>query len=181
MSKTIKTSTGKKKTTKEYSQIGPFYFYESVPVSDDFLNLLAEEYVEWGIRTGEGKLEEQSFILSDFLDEKNIPTRTFRLWLERNERLRIAHELVKRRIGARREKSSFLKNTSESIFLLSAPMYSESWDQNMDYKILGEWKSSLQDKERDQQAQNFIIQMPSFRDTDEISNDNSKEKSTPKE
>ena len=162
MSKANKTTTPKPGVRRDYKVKRPFYYFETNPVSDEFLDDLAEEYIAWSVRTGEGKIEEQSFVLSDFLDELNIPSKTFYTWLERSERLRMAHNMAKRRIGNRREKNAFLKKTSESIFLHSAVVYSESWEEKQDYKLLADYKKSLDDKEREQRAENFIVQMQAF-------------------
>jgi hypothetical protein len=153
----------KKKTPHSNTKSKPFaikaepFYFRNTPVPDDYLDYLATEYIEWGVKSG-------AKILSKFLDEKYIDDMTFRDWLLRSDKLFHAHQIVKRIIGNRREEGALEKRFSEKIFLVSAPSYSSHVDAPKDWKELTEYHAALREKEREQGAQNFVVQLDSFRE-----------------
>ncbi len=140
------------------------FFFKKVPVSDDYLRSLARELVFWALN------DDKALKVTQFRFKRHISRDVWDLWTARCPELRDANEFALEVIGDRREMGGLEKRFDSSIVSYTMPHYDPVW------KELVAWKAALQDKERDQQAQNFVIQMPSFGDMNAISNDDSKVK-----
>lgn len=161
--KNTEPTTKQRTPRKKVPEKREFFFFKEIPVSDDYLSILAQEYATWACDNHE------AYKASEFRTLKKIPGSTWMSWLERNENLMTAHLFVLEVIGNRREIGALTKKLDSSIVSFTMPHYDSEWKQ------LVEWRSSLREKEKKQEASNFVIQMDSF-----LAND-SKEKSTPKE
>lgn len=153
----------KKKTSKNLAlQEHDIFFFKRVPVSDDYLKKLALDLVHWALN------DTKALKITQFRTERHISRTVWDTWRERSPELQDANDFALEVIGDRREIGGLEKRFDSGIVAYTMPHYDPAW------KELAAWKSALQDKERNQQAQNFIIQMPSFGDMNAISNDNDK-------
>lgn len=163
MSKIAKSNTPTKKMSKKVEGLrDDIFFFKKVPVSDRYLSELARDLVQWA------QHDEEAIKLEQFLCLRCIQRKVWDDWLFRSEELQEAAEFAKMLLGTRREVAGLKRQLDPGIVAFTMPTYDPAW------KELLAWKASLQDKDRNQQAQNFIIQMPSFGDMNAISNDNDK-------
>jgi hypothetical protein len=161
--KTVNPSTSKRSVSKNVAlSERDIFFFKRVPVSDDYLRKLAFELVSWVLK------DDKALKITQFRTSRHICRKTWDTWVKRSPELQDANDFALEVIGDRREIGGLEKRFDSSIVAYTMPHYDPVW------KELVAWKASLQDKERNQQAQNFIIQMPSFGDMNAISNDDRK-------
>jgi hypothetical protein len=137
-------------------------FFKKVPVSDEYLAKLAFDLVHWALN------DPRALKLTQFRTSRLICRDMWDKWLERSAELRDARELALEVIGDRRELGGLEKRFDSSIVSFTMPVYDPAW------KELVAWRAALKEEKANQQAQNFIIQMPSFGEMNAISNDNRK-------
>lgn len=156
-SKTAKSNTVNKKVAKNVPQTRDIFYFRQNPVPDDYLNVLAKEYVTWACDNDE------AYKASQFRTLKKILGSTWMSWLARSETLMEAHLFVLQVIGDRREIGALTKKLDSSIVSSMMPYYDPEW------KKLVEWHSSLREKEKKQETSNFITLNPSFGKLETIS------------
>lgn len=164
MSKNSKPITSKKETSKNTAlSEKDIFFFKRVPVSDEYLQKLAFELVHWALN------DEKALKITQFRTARFICRDVWERWMARCPELSDANSFALEVIGDRREMGGLERRLDSSIVSYTMPHYDPAW------KELVAWKSALKEKERDQQAQNFVVQMQAFGDLhDAISNDNNK-------
>lgn len=115
------------------------------PVSDHFIDKLAQELVDWA-RNNEDALK-----LTQFFVQKGIDISNLYRWEERNETLKTAHEFALMCIGARREIGAIKKKYDAGIIASTMAHYDPSW------KDLEEWRAMLRRKELEQNQTKFVV------------------------
>lgn len=123
------------------------------PVSDQMLEHIAIELVEWVER------DTASLKLKKFYELKRMHERTFQLWADRCENLRLAKEYVLMVLGNRREEEGLRRNLDSNMVCRTMPIYDDDW------RKLEEWRSKLTEKAN---AGNVTVVMESFPSSDEV-------------
>ena len=135
------------------------FFFKRVPVSDEYLQKLAFDLVHWALN------DEKALKVTQFRTARFICRDVWERWMARCPELSDANSFALEVIGDRREMGGLERRLDSSIVSYTMPHYDPAW------KELVAWKSALKEKERDQQAQNFVVQMQAFGDMNAISND----------
>jgi hypothetical protein len=100
-----------------------------------FIEKVARELERWADE------EPKSYKIKQFRSLHKISDGTWRLWLERSERLREANEFALMALGNRREVGAIENDLNERIISFTLPKYDE------DYKELVTWRSNLTKQE----------------------------------
>lgn len=120
-----------RKTTPWIEDYQDFFTYRMQPVSEGFLERLANELITYA---------ENSEILRIewFFTSKRIDPTTGRDWAAKYENFGKAYKIAKLIIGMRREDGGLKMNLSSAMVLHSMPLYDET------YKELLVWKAKMQ-------------------------------------
>ena len=116
------------------------------PVTKNFIMNLRENWIRWS------KECETALNPSQFIVDAGIHWNTCMRWCKKFPELQEGYEVVKRFIGLRNERKSIEVNPNNITFLL--PSYLE------EYASQHEWRSSLKNRETEQQKQNITIVIP---------------------
>ena len=114
------TNTKKYVFLEEYKDL---FTFKMKPVSEAFIEKLAEEYMAWAKK-------EDSLILSDFCDERHIEPRSFYNWCQKFDSMKEAHDYAKRRIASRRELGALNRKFSETMVIRRQHAYDPEWDKD---------------------------------------------------
>lgn len=110
------------------------FSFKLKPVTQGFIDRLAHELNEWS-------KQEDSLVLRDFYDSKDIPRDAFYRWIDKYPELQEAFKVAKGRISSRREKGGMTRKFDPSFIINSMPMYDSEW------KEFVQWKSNLKSSE----------------------------------
>lgn len=141
-SKNVKTTLERK--PRWYEEYTDLMTLKKHPVHDVYLDRLALELLEWA-------KNEDNLGITKFLQLKGIPHQDYLRFVARNENLALAHQEVKRYIGARREEGAIRKEFDAGMVYKSLPMYLPEWKENF------EWQSNLKQKEIQEQKQTIVV------------------------
>lgn len=134
MAKTKNNSTDKNKkvilTHKEEYEKGMFSL-RIMPVDDAYLELFAQEMIEWAIT------DEDALKITQYYNLKRLHHSTVDGWMERFPRLKQAHDIVLQVIGVRREVGAMKGKYDSAIVRSTQAMYETSW------KKIEEWRANL--------------------------------------
>lgn len=97
------------------------FLMQKKPVTDTFLDMLAETYVLWV------KTEVKCIIFTEFLQQQGITRSHFYRWLLRSEKLREAHDFVLMTLGNRRERGVAERRYEPSMISKMHGHYSDIW------------------------------------------------------
>lgn len=162
--KTSKPTTLRKTPAKKpYRLSNEFLNMHSMkiqPVSNDWLDILAEQLVEWATT-------ENPLILTMFYDERGIHSDVLARWMKKSKKLKQAHEFSKRVIGGRRELGALNKTLDSAIVARTMAMYNKDWQK------LEEWRSELRKTTEEQKGDTIIrVEMPSYLEKKDADNKN---------
>jgi len=147
--KTPHTSTKPKKTalvvTDEYYSLKDM---QTVPVSDHFLDMLAQKLYAW-IKNKQG------YTLEEFCMDHDIYLQTFYRWKERSKSLQEAHKFALNALAAIRERGAITRKLDSGIVASTQAHYSPIW------KGLAEWRSKLK-QEAEQGSETKVVVIEKF-------------------
>lgn len=123
------------------------------PVTKNFILKLKENWIRWA------KEDETALNPSRFIIDAGIHWNTCMRWCKKFEELQEAYEVVKRFIGLRSEHKLIESNPKELAFML--PSYLD------EYKDQHEWRSSLKNKELENQQTHVTIVVPDMEKNNE--------------
>jgi hypothetical protein len=126
----------------EYFDLGCF---KQRPVSERYIDRLAEELVKWA------RDDEEALKLSQFLIKNGIGDSDFYRFLDRNAKLKQAHAFALEAIGNRREIGALKRKLDSNMVFASMPHYDKDW------RYLTEWKAKLKDAQ--ERGHVFTIEM----------------------
>ena len=110
------------------------YIGKLCPLSDDFLNNLADELAKWAWdnRNNFEPTAESAMTIEDFFHAKGIKRKVFRDWTQRNEKLQDAKEYALEVIGSHRERGALFWKIAEKTVLRTMHHYSKTWKKDRD-------------------------------------------------
>jgi hypothetical protein len=116
------------------------------PVSMSWIMAFIEKWILWA------REDEKALNPSYFVEYAGLPWKTLMTWCEKYPEVQDAYDQVKRFIKLRREQKYIDTNSSALAFMM--PHYDE------DYKSQHEWRSSLRNKELENQKHNITVIIP---------------------
>ncbi len=122
-------------------------FMKEKPISLGFLERLAQDMVEWSKK-------ETSLRITDFFLECDVPNAMIYRWMDKYDFLKYAHEITMMRIASRREIGAITRKFDAGAIEKYQPMY------DPEYKKIVEWRSSLNEKNKDSQGTLIVQMMP---------------------
>ena len=121
-SNTTELKTTPKKTTV-IDQYYDMFFFKHRPVTETFLDTLAENYVKWFATNKE------AILFTQFLQDQNINRSDFYRWILRSDKLQKAHEFVLMILCNRREVGAATKKYDSNMISKVHGHYSDIWVQ----------------------------------------------------
>lgn len=106
-----------------YEEYLDLYTFETIPVSNRFLDMLAVRYREWITR------EKGALVFTEFLEEQFLPLSSFYRWLELSPKLKAAHKHVLMIIGNRRDKGATIRAFDGGFVSKTLGFYSDVFVQ----------------------------------------------------
>lgn len=116
---------------KWYDEYEDLYSFRTVPICDEIVERLAQEYLIWAENTPE------AIRIGQFSRHKGIPLTTFQAWTQKYAPIKKAHIEVLEILAQRREHGALTHLYNAQTALKALPMYDEQWKKNM------EWEASL--------------------------------------
>ena len=98
-----------------------FFSYQQMPVSEGFINKLAEELVQWALE------DDDALKLTSFFLSRRIGSRTFYRWAEKFPILDEAREVALEAIGNRRELAALKNKLNSTMVISQQAKYDKSW------------------------------------------------------
>jgi len=136
--------TSKKKSYKYFGEYKDFFTHKMTPVSERFLDRLAEDILNWAIT------EKKAYTTDKFWYTKGISPRVAARWRERYKPLSDAYNDAQIMIGIRREEGSLTKVLDSNTFFRTAYFYSPAFVKT------AEWQAELKQKHDEKTQQNNI-------------------------
>ena len=125
------------------------HIFKHRPVTEAFLDGLAEELVKWFTANNE------MLLVTDFLEAKHINRTSFYRWLKMSEKLKEAHEFVTMVLCNRRENGALRFKLNANMVIKVHGHYSDIWqDEIAKIAALG-----LKDEDK---KQNITVIIPPF-------------------
>ena len=125
------------------------------PVSDHFIDKLAQALVSWACDN------EDALKLTQFFIQRRIDISYLYRWEQRSENLKMAHEFALMCIGARREIGALKRKYDAGIVASTMAHYDKSW------KELEEWRAKLRNKELEDNK-TMVVVMERFPEIDSV-------------
>jgi len=144
-SQTANNSTQPVEKVKIIDHYPDLFFLQSKPVSEAFIQRVAERMIEWAKKP-------TSYRITQFFNEEGIPNTYIYRWMESYPNLKLAHEYAFSMIADRREIGALEKRLDGATMREMQAI----WDPA--YKSLLEWKSKLAKQEQAQGNVQVIIQ-----------------------
>ena len=117
-----KTPDEKTITYKYFDQYRDLYSFMMKPVSETFVDKLAEDLIAWA------RDDKDALILSQFFYIKGIGYDMVQKWSHKHEKLAMAFSEAKRLIGNRREVGAVKKHFEPGMVKTSMRMYHKEWE-----------------------------------------------------
>ena len=144
-------SIDKAETSKFWEKFQMQYGFGKKPVSDDFLNDLAKQLVEWCQR-------EDALTINKFCEMIGIARSTYDSWTKRETKLKQAHEFAKMCISNRMMEGAIYLNKGmrENAVSHLLPLYSD------EYREASHLRASLRAQDNTGEKQNITVEMNQF-------------------
>jgi len=120
------------------------------------IEFFAEKLLDWALH------DDTALMLREFFVVNGISPGSVLRWSKRSKLFKAAYEMAKTAIGIRREKGVMFRKFPETSTIRSLPLYSVSWTEGEDWKLLEEWRASLKNIEEEKKPTVFNITVPSF-------------------
>ena len=121
LSRTSGSSTRPKDKITVFEEYLDLYTFETKPVTNRFLDMLADKYKNWVV------MHEDALIFTEFLEEQYLCTDSFYSWMEKSPNLKRAHKYVLMVLGNRRERGAINKSMDGNFISKTHGHYSEVW------------------------------------------------------
>lgn len=151
MTKKSKNSDNNKlpfKSTKIVDYYTDMFFLKEKPVSEAFIERLAQEMIDWS-------KEDDALRITQFFNKRGIPNPMLYRWMEKYPFFKQAHEYVMAVIADRRDVGAITRKYDGNYIDKSLGMY------DPEYRKYMEWKASLTNKEKESQGTVVVQMMPS--------------------
>jgi len=136
-------------TDKEKTKIVDFYtdmlFFKEKPVSEAFIERLAQQMVDWS-------KQDDSLRITQFFNKCGIPNSMLYKWMDRFPVFKAAHEFTMSALADRRDIGALTRKYDGNYIEKSMGMY------DPEYRKFMEWRASLADKNKDAQG-TLVVQM----------------------
>lgn len=126
-------------------KVPDYFFLRSMPISDAWLEDLAERLVKWSSE------DKNAIVLGAFLTDEKIVWETFGRWCKRSKSLRDAHKFALQVIGTRREVLALKKELDPSMVKFNQMLYDKNW------KKVEEWREELKAKHAPEGTNTFTV------------------------
>lgn len=99
------------------------------PANGAFRERLAHKLITW-VRE-----DKKAFTLDQFLNIVGIDDSVYYRWVEKSEKLQVAHKFAMRQLGINRELLCIERNlTTASVTAFTLPRYSSTWRSELEYR-----------------------------------------------
>lgn len=147
---TIKNSNAPKIIpNKKFDEYHDMFSFRLKPVSDAYIDSVAEELVKWALS------DTDALVLQEFYIKKGMNSNDMKRWCGRNENLLHAHKFSLMILGVRREKGGLKKQLDAGMVSYTMAHYCDVW------KFLAEWRSKMT-KDEGQTTGKLTIHMEDF-------------------
>lgn len=143
------------KTSSPYNQIKTAMTWREKGFGESFIEAICDKYLEWAERT-------DAITPAEFRHQFGIPKQTFKQWKERYATLAAVDEIVREKIGCRREKLAIYKDNDCDPRTLhrTLHLYHPDWSEVVEHEEA--LRRELNAKEKEQKPTEITVVMPDY-------------------
>ena len=131
---------------KWVTQYKDFFQQKMVPMSENGLERLANDIVNWAIN------DPKALKISQFILKRGIHIDTYYDWVKLYPIIKDANTIALQAIGDRREIAGLYRKLDGNMISFTMPAYDKTW------KELQEWRAKLKEKETNNETKVVVIE-----------------------